>query len=94
MCSTVLNIYWGFCPQWATHCLALSGATQDLHQSKPFHLALEKYQICDKKTSGDLSFLLNIIDYYLAKFNTAMHTWSPIGYLVKYDIHSKPKWIV
>ena len=42
----------GFFPRWA----APGGNARHLRQSGPFHPALEKYQICDKKTSRDFCF--------------------------------------
>ena len=42
-------------------CPALSSAARHSHQSGLFRLALEKYQICDKKTSRDFFFTLVIL---------------------------------
>ena len=62
-------------------------ATWCSHQSRPFCLALEEYQICDKKTSTDLIYLSNITENHLVKFSTTIHTLLVTSDSVKYNIH-------
>ena len=96
-----------FCPRWAVqgsnvqHSALQPGtwakADPSAQHSKSIKYVIRKPQV----TLFFLFFFLffffyldNIINHYLVKFNMTMCIQLPTGYLVKYDIHSKPERIV